>query len=252
MSLFAVFASTSTSLLLILGPQGVISPTAQAFQDNKPPAVAVFAGDPYLLDFDPVTAMPLGSIETQVLIDHDGRELRFANQANAEAFKADPAKYLPAVDAKMIEQQKPFYPLETCVVSGEKLGGEMGAPVDFIYKNRLIRFCCKDCKPEFLKDPAKAVAKLDQAVIAKQGPAYPVATCVVSGEKLGGDMGPPVDVVVGNRLVRFCCKECQKDFRKDPLKYLGKLHTDGKHEGTEPKHEHGDEHGHGDAHPKGH
>jgi YHS domain-containing protein len=219
-SSFRLFASTTTSLLLILGARGVICPAARAFQDAKPPAATEVKGDPYLLDTDAATGAPLGPIASQVIIDHEGRELRFANQANADAFKADPAKYLPAVDARMVEQQKPFYPLDACVISGDKLGGEMGEPIDFIYKNRLIRFCCKDCKPEFLKDPAKAIAKLDQAVIAKQSKAYPAATCVVSGEKLGGDMGPPVDVVVGNRLIRFCCKDCQKDFRKDPLKYL--------------------------------
>ena len=220
---FRVISSTTTSLLLILGVQGAISPAARAFQDNKPAVTPEFRGDPYLLDTDPVSGAALGPIETQVVIDHEGRELRFANKENAEAFKAAPAKYLPAIEAKMIEQQKPFYPLDTCVISGDKVGGEMGEPIDFIYKNRLIRFCCKDCKPEFLKDPAKAIAKLDQAVIAKQSATYPATTCVVSGEKLGGDMGPPIDVVVGNRLIRFCCKDCQKDFRKDPLKYLKQL-----------------------------
>ena len=258
MSAFRLIVSATASTLLILSASALTSPAARASQDAKPTAAPAIKGDPYLLDTDPVAGGPLGPIEKQVIIDHEGREMRFANQANADAFKADPGKYLPAVDALMIAQQKPFYPLDTCVISGDKLVGEMGEPIDFIYKNRLIRFCCKDCKPEFLKDPSKAIAKLDQAVIAKQSVTYPATTCIVSDEKLGGDMGPPVDIVVGNRLIRFCCKDCQKDFRKDPLKYLGKLHADGKHEGTEPKHEQGDEHGHdhedghGDDHPKGH
>jgi hypothetical protein len=56
--------------------------------------------------------------------------------------------------------------------------------------------------------------------------AYPLTTCVVSGEKLGSpDMGPPVDYIhkesgKPDRLVRFCCKGCIKDFKKDPAKYL--------------------------------
>jgi hypothetical protein len=55
---------------------------------------------------------------------------------------------------------------------------------------------------------------------------YPLSTCVVSGEKLGGgDMGPPVDYIhkeegKPDRLVRLCCKGCIKDFKKDPAKYL--------------------------------
>jgi YHS domain-containing protein len=249
MSSFRLIASISMSLLLILSVLGLMAPAAQAFQDSKPPVIPEFKGDPYLLDSDPVTGATLGPIGSQVVIDHEGRELRFASQANAEAFKTEPAKYLPSIDAKLIEQQKPLYPLDACVVSAEKLGGKMGEPIDFLYKNRLIRFCCKSCKPDFLKDPAKFIAKLDAAVIAKQGPTYPATACVVSDEKLGGDMGPPVDVVVGNRLIRLCCKDCQKDFRKDPLKYLGKQHAAPEHEGD--GHEPGHEHEGGHDHPKG-
>ena len=51
------------------------------------------------------------------------------------------------------------YPLDYCVVSGEKFGGDMGPPVVFIYQtngiNQEIKFCCPMCKPEFLKDPDK-------------------------------------------------------------------------------------------------
>jgi len=56
--------------------------------------------------------------------------------------------------------------------------------------------------------------------------AYPLTTCVVSGDKLeDGDMGPPIDHVFKqegqpDRLVRLCCKSCVKDFNKDPQKYL--------------------------------
>jgi hypothetical protein len=59
------------------------------------------------------------------------------------------------------------YPLDTCVVSGEKLG-EMGAPIDYIHKeagkpDRLVRFCCKMCIPKFQKDPAKYLKLIDEA-----------------------------------------------------------------------------------------
>lgn len=57
------------------------------------------------------------------------------------------------------------YPLETCVVSGEKLGqpGTDEAPVVIQYEGREVRFCCRDCVDEFKKDPAKYTAKLDAA-----------------------------------------------------------------------------------------
>jgi hypothetical protein len=52
---------------------------------------------------------------------------------------------------------------------------------------------------------------------------YPLTTCVVSGEKLGGDMGEPVVCTYGGREVHLCCKMCIATFKKDPAKYLEKL-----------------------------
>ena len=60
-------------------------------------------------------------------------------------------------DATIIAQQKASYPLDTCVIRDSKLG-EMGEPVDYVYKGRLVRFCCKGCIKAFEKDPeTKAV-----------------------------------------------------------------------------------------------
>ncbi|HEY5891771.1 MAG TPA: hypothetical protein VIT91_00945 [Chthoniobacterales bacterium] len=55
------------------------------------------------------------------------------------------------------------YALETCLISGEKLG-EMGKPVVFDYQGQQIKLCCKDCKKQFDKDPAKAMAEYEAAV----------------------------------------------------------------------------------------
>ena len=54
------------------------------------------------------------------------------------------------------------YPLETCVVSGERLG-EMGKPNIIHYHDREVRLCCKDCEKDFKKDPEKYLKKLDAA-----------------------------------------------------------------------------------------
>ncbi len=51
------------------------------------------------------------------------------------------------------------YTLNTCLVSGEKLG-EMGKPYEFIHQGQQIKFCCKSCLPKFEKEPAKYLAKL--------------------------------------------------------------------------------------------
>ncbi len=51
------------------------------------------------------------------------------------------------------------YPLDYCLVSGDKLG-EMGKPIVIVYRGQEIKFCCKDCPPKFDKDPDKYMKKL--------------------------------------------------------------------------------------------
>ena len=72
-----------------------------------------------------------------------------------------PAKEQPADSAAPAAKTvavKP-YPLQTCIVSGEKLGS-MGEPPVLVYQGQEIKFCCKNCKPDFEKDPAKFLSKL--------------------------------------------------------------------------------------------
>ena len=47
--------------------------------------------------------------------------------------------------------------LKTCPVSGDKLGGDMGAPYVFSYKGQEVKLCCKSCKKDFEKEPAKYI-----------------------------------------------------------------------------------------------
>jgi len=66
-----------------------------------------------------------------------------------------------AADTK--DQPKPDK-LGTCPVSGDKLG-EMGKPFVFVYQGQEVKLCCKDCKKDFDKDPAKylkAIRAADQ------------------------------------------------------------------------------------------
>jgi hypothetical protein len=65
---------------------------------------------------------------------------------------------------------------------------------------------------------------------------YPLKTCVVSGEDLGS-MGNPVVIVHDGREVKFCCKSCVKQFKKDPEKYLKKLDEAAPDATTQPSHE---------------
>lgn len=56
---------------------------------------------------------------------------------------------------------------------------------------------------------------------------YPLEKCIVSDEKLG-EMGKPFVFTHEGQEIKLCCKSCQKDFKKDPAKYLKKLESAGK------------------------
>jgi len=58
------------------------------------------------------------------------------------------------------------YPLEVCVVSGEKLGS-MGAPFVLNHKGTEVRFCCDSCLPDFNKDSDKYVAMVKAGKVDK-------------------------------------------------------------------------------------
>ena len=49
-----------------------------------------------------------------------------------------------------------------------------------------------------------------------------LATCPVSGEKLG-EMGKPYVFVYQGQEIKLCCSGCKKDFDKDPAKYVAKI-----------------------------
>ena len=56
------------------------------------------------------------------------------------------------------------YPLDTCVVSDEKLGADPGMkPHVFTHEGREIKLCCKSCLKDFKKDTAKYIAKIEAA-----------------------------------------------------------------------------------------
>ena len=78
-------------------------------------------------------------------------------------------------------------------------------------------------------------------------PAYPLTTCVVSGEKLG-EMGKPDVIQFEGREVQFCCPDCEKDFKKDPVKYLKKIDEAAKKPATQPSKKAEAAGGHADHH----
>lgn len=93
---------------------------------------------------------------------------------NHSATTVEQGSLVPAKEAspEWLAKARSEYPTEKCLVSDEALAGDMGGPVDFVYKqagkpDRLVRFCCKDCVKDFKKDPAKYLSDLDAASAAK-------------------------------------------------------------------------------------
>lgn len=56
---------------------------------------------------------------------------------------------------------------------------------------------------------------------------YPVKKCVVSDEKLG-EHGKVVKVTHDGTDVYLCCKDCVKDFEKEPAKFTKMVKDAGK------------------------
>jgi YHS domain-containing protein len=117
------------------------------------------------------------------------------------------------------------YPLETCVVTGAKLGS-MGEPVIYEHEGREVRFCCKGCIKEFDEEPGEYMKIIDKARDDRDARhatrPYPLDTCLVSGGKLGS-MGEPVTYLYEGQEIRLCCAGCIPRFEKDPAKYMKKL-----------------------------
>jgi YHS domain-containing protein len=64
--------------------------------------------------------------------------------------------------ASTAQQGPDDYPIDFCLVSGEKLGS-MGVPVTLEYEGRTLKFCCAMCISSFRDDPDTYLKKLDEA-----------------------------------------------------------------------------------------
>jgi YHS domain-containing protein len=200
-------------VFLFLAALGATTATASVAATSDvasyPLATCIVSGE--VLDTDFVTR------------EFDHREIRFCGEQCASNFKANPEPIIETLDQAIIEAQRLIYPVETCVVSGEPLGGEMGEPVDHLVGNRLVRLCCETCTEKLEADPASFIAALDEAAATAQTESYPATTCPISGGELGS-MGDPFDYVFAGTLVRFCCGGCVDAFNADPATALTKVY----------------------------
>ncbi len=68
----------------------------------------------------------------------------------------------PKIAREVLHAAANGYPLEKCVVCGEKLG-DKGNPDIFIHEGVEVRLCCPDCKKDFTADPEKYLAMIRDA-----------------------------------------------------------------------------------------
>jgi hypothetical protein len=150
---------------------------------------------------------------------HGDRLVRVCSNACWETFSAGPAWYVQQIDRAIVEQQRPSYPLAGCAVCGGALDVD---GVEHVRGTRLVRLCGQDCVVRFWTDPGPAMAALDAAWIAAQRASYPTTVCPVMDMEVD-EMGTPIEILHGTRLVRLCCDSCVETFREDPAKWLAAL-----------------------------
>ncbi len=108
-------------------------------------------------------------------------------------------------DDKLPAGVKP-YPLDTCIVSDEKLG-TMGKPVVFIFENQEIKLCCKECRKDFDADPKKFLEKINNP--SKEDKPYAPAA-------VPSQSGAVVQLTVDGLVCNFCASNITKTFTKLP------------------------------------
>jgi YHS domain-containing protein len=117
----------------------------------------------YPLETCAVSGDTLGSMGEPLDLVYDNHLVRLCCAGCIKAFEEDPEKYMGMVqeakEVKAAERTLKPYPLDTCLVSGAKLGS-MGEPVTYVYEDQEIKFCCAGCIPAFEKDSEKYMKML--------------------------------------------------------------------------------------------
>jgi hypothetical protein len=147
------------------------------------------------------------------------RDLRFCRESCSEAFERNVDASVRRLDGVMADDQRPHYPITTCIVSGRSLGD---APVEVVLGNRLFRVHSARERAALLADPDRVLRELDEACLNAQSPTYAMPDkCPVQGDILDSDT--PIDIVIANRMVRVCCMRCVRVVRARPSQYLAMI-----------------------------
>lgn len=206
---------TLFSLLVVAG--------ALAAQDTPPAAPTAPAKAAYLQrQLYPLSTCVVSGENLDgdaVTFEAGGRTFKTCCEKCKPKVEKDPATYAKKLDDAIIAEQKKVYPLDTCVISGKKLGA-MGDPVQLVLDGTLVQLCCDNCTKKATAQASDMAKKVRDAAFAAQAKTYPLKECPVSGEALDKDA---VSVMFGTQLVRFCCEKCIKKFENEPAAFLPKL-----------------------------
>lgn len=169
-------------------------------------------GDPYPLETCILSGESLE--EDPEIFDYQGQEVRVCCSDCKTRFSDEAYLRADEINAQIVKEQTPFYPLKKCIVTGKDLAANA---VDFVFRNRLFRLASSEAEVELKKDPGKYFGDLDLAVVEKQKNSYPLKTCVISGQALGDES---IEHVVANQLVRLAGFDQLTVFNENPGKYL--------------------------------
>ena len=74
----------------------------------------------------------------------------------------------PMADTGKSDAKAKAYPLDTCIVTGEKLDSDPDMKsYSFVHEGQEIKLCCKSCKKKFDKSPETYLKKLKDAPAKK-------------------------------------------------------------------------------------
>ncbi|HEX2861010.1 MAG TPA: hypothetical protein VHN79_05200 [Lacunisphaera sp.] len=85
-----------------------------------------------------------------------------------------PAAFAAGAKADSAKEKPRSYPLDTCIVTENDLDS-MGGAVTKVYDGQEVKFCCRACIRKFEKNPAKYLARMEEAAAAAASEAKPDA-----------------------------------------------------------------------------
>ena len=114
---------------------------------------------PYPLNICAVSGEKLDSMGEPFVFVHDGREVMLCCKDCKGDFDKNIAKFMAKIDARPRRSKPIRCGSARCPTKLDS----MGEPFVFIHDGQEIKLCCKDCKKDFTKTPAKFMAKLSNA-----------------------------------------------------------------------------------------